>query len=205
MARVVAAVLAGAVGAALLGPAWAGEKASLIQGPSGSKSDNLEVKAGGLVVREGAVGSAFGTVRLGAGKPALSYFVVLKHGLSGTSSSESEEKVSAADHSGESEQTVTIDGKKLTVGYAVTLDPKTKKVVKEALKVNGTELDAAKGRVLVVDLTAAPPKWEQKKLKLPADVPDAGEKKAAEELAQKVLASLAKQDKAVKALLAAGR
>jgi hypothetical protein len=74
-------------------------------------------------------------------------------------------------------------------------------VLSETLSVNGKAVDIGKGRVFVADLTAGPVKWEQKKLKLPAEVPDTADKKDAEALANKVLASLGKQDKAVAALL----
>ena len=55
--------------------------------------------------------------------------------------------------------------------------------------------------MILADLTASPPRWEQRKLDLPAEVPEATLKKEAEELVKKVLASLVKQDKKVKAFL----
>src|SRR5262249_17036923 len=117
---VAALLLASAVGSA--------EKASLIQGTSGASAGSLEVQAGGLVVREGSAGSAFGTVRAG-GKRRLSYFVVFKHSFTAGAAADCKEEVSAEDNGGTSKQTVDLDGKKLTVGYEVSYDPKAKKVL----------------------------------------------------------------------------
>jgi hypothetical protein len=50
------------------------------------------------------------------------------------------------------------------------------------------------GRVLLVDLTAKTPAWEQRKAELPAEV-EAGNRKMTEDVARRVLAALAKQDK----------
>jgi hypothetical protein len=178
-----------------------GEDVALLQGTSGSKSGDFEVRAGGLVVREGAPGSAFGTVRKGGKKQELSYFVVFKHRLALAGKTDCSEETNADDREATTTQTIALDDKKLVIAYKITYDSKTKKVLSETLSVNGKAVDIARGRVFVADLTAGPVKWEQKKLKLPADVPDTADKKDAEALANKVLASLGKQDKAVAALL----
>jgi hypothetical protein len=54
-----------------------------------------------------------------------------------------------------------------------------------------------KGRVFLLDLTGETPRWEQRKIDLPAEV-GASNKKATEELAKKVLASVAAKDKKAK-------
>jgi hypothetical protein len=176
-------------------------KTQFIQGTSGSRTDSLEIHAGGLVVREGEAGSAFGTLRAGKGKRRLSYFVVFKHRLNGEGKSDFTEEATAEDAGGESKQTLTIDGKVLRLEYKVKLDPGTKKVASETLVVNGKSVDVSGGRVFLVDLTTSPPKWEQRKLNLPDDVAEVTSKKAAEELTRKVLASLAKQDRKAKAFV----
>jgi hypothetical protein len=183
-----------------------GEKMEVVKGTSGSRSAALEVQAGGLVLREGAVGSAFGTFRAGTGKRQLSYFLLIRHHLGGSGKSDFSEETTVEDAEGESKQSLTIDGKSLLVEHKVKLDPVTRQPAREALTVNRKAVDVSRGRVLLVDLTVSPPKWEQRKLALPAEVPGASSKKAAEELARKVLASLVKQDSKVKAFVdAAGK
>jgi hypothetical protein len=176
------------------------EKMELIQGTSGSRTGQLEVHAGGLVVREGSAGSVFGTVRAGKGKRQLSYFVVVKHRLGGDGKQATNEEATAENSEGESKQTLTIDGKSLQIDYKVKLDG-DRKVSRETIVVNGKTVDVAKGRVFLVDLTKSPPTWKQHKLNLPAEVASATTRKAAEELTRKVLASLTKQNPEVKSFV----
>jgi hypothetical protein len=176
------------------------EGVMFIQGTSGSRSDFLEVHAGGVVVREKAPGVAFGTVKVGGNKRQLSYLVIFKHNIGGSGKSDLTEEATAEEARGESKQTVTIDGKALKVEYSLTLNAR-KRIDKETLTVNKKAADPSKGRVFLVDLTVSPPKWEQVKAKLPADVADASNKKAAEALAKEVVAALVKEDKKVKAFV----
>jgi hypothetical protein len=178
----------------------AAQDATFVQGTSGSRSDFLEVHAGGVVVRGKAPGVAFGTVKAGGNKRQLSYLVIFRHNVGGAGKSEFTEEAMAEESRGESAQAVTIDGQALKVEYAVTLDAR-KRIDKETLTVNKKPVDTAKGRVFLVDLTANPPKWEQVQAKLPAEVADASGKKAAEALAREVVAALVKEDKKVKAFV----
>jgi hypothetical protein len=173
-----------------------GEKAELLQAATGSRSDELELHAGGLVLREGAAGSAFGTVRIAAGKRHLSYFIVFKHNFGKEEKSDFAEECSVEKGDGESKQTLGMDGRSLEVVYKVRAEEGKKAV--QSITLNKKSADLTRGRVFLVDLTVSPPRWEQKKLELPAEVPAATSKKAADELARKVLASLAKQDRKVK-------
>jgi hypothetical protein len=174
---------------------------SIVNSTSGSKSRTLEVHAGGLVVASDEPGAAFGTVRAGKGKRVLSYFVILRHNLEGSGESDFSEDTKASDDKGQSKQSIKIDGKKLEVAYTVTLDPASGVIRQETLALNGKAVSVARGRVFLVDLTVSPPKWEQKNLKLPAEVPALGQKKAASATAKKVLESLAKEDRKVAAFL----
>jgi len=167
------------------------DKVELIQAPAGSKSDNLEVQAGGLFLREGEAGAAFGTVRVGKGKRQLTYFLVVKHELARAEKSDFNEVANADDTMGDSKQILSLNGQSVEVVYKVQV--KDKKPI-ETLTINKKPIDLSKGRVLLVDLTASTPIWEQRKATLP-DAGDATDKKTTEELAKKVLASLAKQDK----------
>src|SRR5581483_6214363 len=72
--------------------ARADEKATLQRGALGGNNGQMEVLAGGLSLREGEVGGAFGTVQVGTGKRRFSYFVVIKHGLNGDSSTSTSEQ-----------------------------------------------------------------------------------------------------------------
>jgi hypothetical protein len=182
------------------------DKASLIEGTTGASSGDLEVQTGGLVLREGEVGSAFGTVRKASKTRKLAYYVLFKHSFTSRSKSNTSEEATAVDDKARGSQELELDGKKLTVLYKIEVDLRARKVLREELTLNGKTINLARGRVFLVDMTVNPPKWQQKKLKLPAEVADAQDRKSAEELARRVVAALVKQDRKVKAFVAeAGR
>src|SRR5262245_1949648 len=106
----------------LWGLLLASDKAELIQAPSGSKSDHLEVQSGGLVLRDGEAGSAFGTVRVGKGKRQLSYFVVVKHELGKADKSDFNEEANADEKDGETKQILSLDGKTVEIVYKVRVE-----------------------------------------------------------------------------------
>ena len=171
------------------------EKVELIQPLAGSRTDDFEVQAGGLVLREGEAGAAFGAVRVGKGKRQLSYFLVVKHDIGKAEKSSFTEESTAEKADGESKQTLSLDGRTLDVVYRIRVEAGKK--ARETLTLNKKPLDLGKGRVLLVDMTATPPRWEQRKADLPAEV-SAATKKESAELARKVLASVGKQDKRAK-------
>jgi hypothetical protein len=192
----------GAALAALALLAWAcaaraDEKTALVRAATGADNKGLEVLTGGLALREGEVGGAFGTVRVGPGKRRFSYFAVIKHGLSAETGTSTSEHARVGIGAGESTQVVAVGDHKLTIVYRVKLDGR-KAVGKETVTVNGKEADLAKGRVLVVDLTAQPPKWGQLKVALPAQVPDASKPEAAAALVKRTLADLAKRNRPIR-------
>jgi hypothetical protein len=181
------------------------EAAEVIQGATGARSDSLEVHAGGLVVREGEAGSTFGLVQAGRAKRQLSYFILFKHRPSAAAPLESSEEATAEGDAGSSRQALTSDGKSLQIDYQVQLDPASKKVSRESLTLNKKSVDLARGRVLLVDLTASPPRWEQVKVDLPTEPGEATTGKAAAELVRKVLGGAATRDRKIKEFLEAAR
>lgn len=184
----------------LFGLLMKSDKAELIQAPSGSKSDHLEVQAGGLMLRDGEAGAAFGTVRAGKGKRQLAFFVVVKHELGKAEKTDLSEDVATDGRKGTAKQTLSLDGKKIELTYEVTTNDKDE-VVTETLTVRAGDKDKQyelkNGRVLLVDLTKATPTHEQRKADLPAEV-EAANKKATEELSKAVLKKVGEQDKKAK-------
>src|SRR5438552_2700799 len=111
---------------ALAGVARA-EAPSFIQGTSGAKVGDWEVQTGGVMLRQGSAGSAFGTVRKGAPTHQFSYFVVLKHRYGSCSKTDTSEEAGTADKKATSKQLLSIDGNKLTIGYQIDFDPRSKR------------------------------------------------------------------------------
>lgn len=178
------------------------DKVEVIQPLAASKSDQLEVQSGGLVFREGEAGAAFGAVQVGKGKRQFSYFLVVKHDIGTAEKSEFGEEANATDGEGETKQTITIEGRTLEVVYKLSVEAGKKKG--ESLTLNKKAIDLSKGRVLLVDMTPGGPKWEQSKAELPGDVA-AATKKAADDLAKKTLAALAKDRKVKEFIDKAGK
>ena len=172
------------------------ERAEVIQGTTAARSDSIELHTGGLVVREGEAGIAFGSLRLARGKRVPAYVLVLDHRLGGEGKSRFDDVASAEDGKAEAKQTITIDGHTLALVYPVTLE--ARKPAQESLTLEGKAIDLSRGRVFLVDMKSSPPRWEQRKVELPAEVDAATSKKAAASLAAKLLAHLRDKDRRVK-------
>lgn len=172
----------------------AADKVEVVQEPTSSKSAAVEIHGGAVFLREGEAGAAFATVRLGTGKRTLCYFAALAHDVAKAEKSDFNEEVSTDDKSGSVKQTLSMDGRKVEIVYTVRIDEKANV---ESLSVNGTAVPLKNGRALLIDLTARPPTWEQRKADLPEEV-EASTKKATEDVARRGLAALAKQDKKAK-------
>jgi hypothetical protein len=179
------------------------DKAELIQGTAGSRSDALSLQAGGVVLREGGPGAAFGTIQAGKAKRQLAYYLVVRHRYPGEGKTESNEDVTAEGLTGTARHTLTVNGNSLVVSYSIKLGEGTKKPKEEKLSLGGKAVDLTRGRVFLVDMTVSPPRVEQRKLDLPAEVGDLSARKAAGELERRVTASLIKQAREVKTFLSA--
>lgn len=177
----------------------------VIQGTTGARSASLELHAGGLVARQGEAGATFGTLQAGKAKRQVNYFLLFKHRLSPTMPAEVSEETTADGDTGSSKQSVAIDDKSLQLEYQVQLDATTKKVTRETLTLNKKPVDLSRGRVLLVDLTVNPPRWEQRKIDLLAEVGETTSKKDAEELIRKVIASAETNDRKIKEFVEAAR
>ncbi len=172
------------------------EKAQVVQGTSGARSAQLELHAGGVVARQDEIGTAFGTVRIGTGKPQLSYVVLFKHRLSNELPLECSDETFAEGDTASSKQVLAIDGKSLVLDYQLKLD--RTKPPRKTLSLNRKPVELSKGRVFLVDLTVQPPRWEQRKVELTVEVGETMSKKGSEELARKLLSSLPNQDAKIK-------
>lgn len=186
----------------LAAAAVAGGKMEVIQGTTGSRSDTLEVRAGGLVVREGEPGAAFGNVRVGEADRQWAYFVVFKHGMGCDGRLEWAEETAADATTGRGKQMLAIDGRTLHLDYRVEVAAKG---LKETIRLNDRPVDLARGRVFLVDLTVHPPTWEQRQLALPDTVSRAATRKEAVETVQQVFASFRRKDRKMTTFLESAR
>lgn len=180
----------------------AGGRMEVIQATTGSRSDALEVRVGGLVVREGEAGAAFGNVQVGETGRRWTYFVVFKHALGCDGRLEWAEETATDAATGRGKQMVAIDGRVLHLDYRVEAAAKG---VQETLRLNDRPADLARGRVFLVDLTVHPPTWEQRKFALPAEVGRVTTRKEAIEIVQQVFASFRRKDRQIHAFLEAAR
>jgi hypothetical protein len=174
------------------------ERMEVVQGTTAARSDAVELHTGGLVVREGEAGVAFGSVRLGKGKRQPAYLLILKHRLGGEGKSDFDDSASAEAGAAEARQAITIDGKTVRLAYKIEVDEKTLKVSREGLTLNGKAIDLSRGRVFLVDLEGKTPHWEQRKVDLPAEVDAGTSKKAATALGRKLLGHARAKDERVK-------
>jgi hypothetical protein len=172
------------------------DRAELVQGAAGSKSDLLGLHAGGLVLREGEPGAVFAAVHPLKGARQLAYFVAIKHRWPGEGKTESNEEVTVEEQEGSARHHLTLEGRAFPLVYTASVDREGRNLRKETLTAGGKAIDLAKGRVLIVDLTVDPPAVLQRKIELPSPTEDPTSKKAAADLARKALDLILKDKKA---------
>ncbi|MFO0880561.1 MAG: hypothetical protein U0840_24710 [Gemmataceae bacterium] len=180
-----------------------GELAVML-GTTGARSEGLELQAGGLVVRAREPGVAFTLIEVNKGRPQLGYVLLLRHRFSAEVPLESSDEAIAEGSTAWSRQTISSDGKTLQVEYQVQVEARTKKIAQQSLSLNKKPVDLSRGKVLLVDLTATPPRWEQRRPELPTDPGEAITGRAADALSRKILVAV-KKDRKVREFLEAQR
>jgi hypothetical protein len=177
---------------------------AVVQGTTGARSDGMELQAGGLVVRAREPGVAFTLIEVNKGRPQLAYVLLLRHRFSAEVPLESSDEAIAEGNTAWARQTISSDGKTLLVEYQVQVETRTKKIAQQSLSLNKKPVDLARGKVLLVDLTATPPRWEQRRPDLPADPSEAITGRAADALSRKIVVAV-KKDRKVREFLEGAR
>jgi hypothetical protein len=158
-----------------------------------AEADGFWVQAGGLSLKDNVPGVLFGMASLPGGDRELRYVLLFKHRATADSkvtfpsnaTLENRDKKSALMDDG-----LEIDGNAVNLRLALEFDSKKNAIASESLSFNGEKVDLTKGRVFLVDLTAAPVKWEQAQMKLPAKLPDPKALSGAREVVNRILAEL---------------
>lgn len=178
---------------------------TVIQGTAAARSEHLAIQTGGLVVRPREPGIAFGLIQIARLRPQLTYFLIFKHRIGTEITVESSEDAIAEGNSAWSRHSISTDGKGMLIEYHAQADPRTRKLTQQTLTLFKKPLDLTRGRVVLVDLTSTPPRWEQRKVDLPTELGEALTRPAADALARKVLATLVKEDRRIREFVEACR
>jgi hypothetical protein len=162
-------------------------------------TNDFDVSGGHLVAHPGKPGVMFGTMTKPKGSPQLTYVILFKlppttnessFGLSGRARSEGS--------TGEVASVCTINGKRIEATSRYELNADRTAVTTEKLTVGGKEVDPAAGRLFMLDLTTAPPVYQQKKIALPDDVPKLEETADVERYAEVLLKRLHEKEPELK-------
>lgn len=134
---------------------------SKFAGGGGSVSLGDYTIASGMQYSESGKPSLFyGSTQAPNAKPEIVYLVAFLHPAEYNSSG------SSGGPSGDGEkvaiqQTFSIDGREFRLNLDVLLDAETKAPKSENWRINGEPVDAAKGRLILVDFQSEPLQWQQ--------------------------------------------
>jgi hypothetical protein len=139
----------------------------MIVGGGSCEADGLWVSGPSIYLRRGSPGVAVGMARSpGAGR-ACAYVLVIKGDEQRKVLAEYASRSEVVGSTAHSRGFVAIGNRRAAFEYRVEIDPTGKRAPVEALSINGKALDVGKGRVVLIDLSAADVSWKQVWVGLP--------------------------------------
>jgi hypothetical protein len=158
---------------------------------SRTTDSRLTISDGNLFFVAGTPGVLFGTHKLTKGPETFSYLVIFKRSPTVTEKSSLSQNGGAemSGNRGASSATIVVDGKTIAADYKIDMD-ESNKVRVEHLKLGGDPYDLTKGRVFVIDLTAAKPAFAQKMFDALEPIEKLSGPQDVEEVARRALESL---------------
>ena len=161
-------------------------------------TDNFAVSGGHLVVQPSKPGVTFGTVTKPNSSEEFIYVILFKLPPTTNESSFSTDCHARTHVGAEVKCVYAINGKRIEATADYEFNKERTAVTKEKLTVGGKEVDPAAGRVFVLDLTAASPAYQQKKIALPDNVPKLEEPADIERYAEVLLKHLQEKEPELK-------
>jgi hypothetical protein len=155
---------------------------------------DFAVSGGHLVAHPGKPGVMFGTLTKPKDSPQLTYVILFKLPPTTNESSLGLGGHTRSEGGAEVKSVYTINGKRIEATANYELNAERTAVAKETLTVGGKEVDPGAGRVFVLDLTAASPTYQQKKIALPDVVPKIEETADVERYAEVLLIHLQEKE-----------
>lgn len=160
----------------LLGQAaWADElrENEMIVGGGSSESDGLWISGPSIYLRKNTPGLAVGMMKVPGKDRILAFVVVIKGGESRKQLALYDSQSGSSGLAAYSKGFVELANQRAVFAYSLKHDPRGKNPPQEEFSINGTDLEIAKGRVLLVDLASDKPTWKQLRVELPklAEIP----------------------------------
>ena len=170
----------------------------LVGGGAGVGGDGWYFNSGSTYLNRDEPGVLFGMYEDPSGNRALSYVVILRHGIDDFSNV-NDSNVGGMTFDGEVasiKDGISIDGKGVELEFKFQVDES--KVNTSKMGINGKTLDAADGNLLLVDMTQDVVTWSQVHARLPKDLPDprdvTSSTETVEKLAQQITDQLARKN-----------
>ena len=141
-----------------------------------ASSASFAVSGGGEWVESGHPAVFFGTTKRFAAPRDFTYVIIAKYpnGAEGSWRQTSKGRAQVRIGEAETQHSFGLNGKVLKAMYRIEFDPVKSEVSSEVLEMGGSEVDAAKGRLFLIDFNQADAKPQQVKIELPtADAMDA--------------------------------
>jgi hypothetical protein len=132
------------------------------------ESEGFWISGLNLCLRRDTPGVAFGMVRPPRGDAAYAYLVLIKGDEKRRHFPDYGSRVETDGKTATDTFHLGINGTRVDVRYGATIDPRDVTKLGETLTINGKPVDVRAGRVLLVDLSGAEPRWQQVRVALPA-------------------------------------
>jgi hypothetical protein len=165
-----------------------------------SASNDFAISGGNLAAHPGKPGMVFGTVKKPKSPAELTYVILFKLPPTTNESSLNLDGSARGDFQGgmEVKSICKINGTQFEATDSIALNADRTAVEKEKLTIGGKEVDPTAGRLFVLDLTAAAPNYQQKKVALPDEVPTIETTADLERYAETLLKRLNEKEPALK-------
>jgi len=174
---------------------------STIGGGGIVSSDGWWFSSGHIVLYPNEPGTLFGTQKTPGGNREFAYFVLFRHAVGDGATFKHTNNQSFSGMVASLRDGVTIKGKSFALALELEADKNTSTIRSRNLTINGKDVDPAKGRLFLVDLTSDLVTCQQVSATLPNDLPDPKETATVTKLARDVTKKLQSENASVREFL----
>jgi hypothetical protein len=173
----------------------------MVIGGGSGEANGLWASGPSWVVRRNAPGVSVGLMQTPRKERRFAYVLIVKGDEKRKELAQQESNCEVNGSTAVSKGMIEIANKKATFEYTVKIDPAGKLPPVETFTLNGKAIDVAKGRVLLVDLSAERVSWQQQAIQLPSPALWHSETKFVEAQAKQLVEQFRRDSKEVREFL----
>lgn len=174
---------------------------STVGGGGSASSDGWWFSSGNIFLYLNEPGTLFGMQKTPGGNREFAYFVLFRHAVGDGATFQHTNNQSFSGMVASMRDSVTIKGKSFVLALELEADKNTSTIRSRNFTINGKDVDPAKGRLFLVDLTSDLVTCQQVSATLPNDLPDPKETATVTKLARDVTKKLHSENTSVQEFL----